>query len=248
MTRRTDFRKAITYTGQKIKGPVDVTLKIDGVRILYRDDRLVTRNNKVPPGLHKICTPAAIARLVAFRDAEIYTGDFHEVQGGLSRHDPEEGLIGPEHIYPLDCQGGLDERLFVSRLEELKKDDDRIPALLKVAVAQGFEGIVLRTADHWYRVKPEATADVRITGWFEQHDKYKNPKGQLGGFETNYGKVTAFTEEMRKKLWDNPDQYIGRMMTVKYKELYETGKFRFAVTFLHFRDDKEEESFDTKAI
>jgi ATP-dependent DNA ligase len=117
---------------------------------------------------------------------------------------------------------------------------------LEEAVKLGYEGLVLRTADRWYRVKPEATADVYITGWFEQLDVKKNPKGQLGGFDTNYGKVTAFSEEMRKKLWENPSQYIGQMMTVQYKERYHTGKFRYAVKFLHLRQDKNEETFDTE--
>ena len=85
-----------------------------------------------------------------------------------------------------------------------------------------------------------------ITGWFEQLDKHKEPKGQLGGFDTDYGKVTAFTDEMRQQLWDNPDQYIGRLIEVQYKELFDSGNFRYAVTFLRFRDDKDTESFDTK--
>ena len=33
------YMKAITYTGQKIKGPVDISYKIDGVRILYRNGK-----------------------------------------------------------------------------------------------------------------------------------------------------------------------------------------------------------------
>jgi len=65
-----------------------------------------------------------------------------------------------------------------------------------------------------------------------QLDKHKEPKGQLGGFDTDYGKVTAFTDEMRQQLWDNPDQYIGRLIEVQYKELFESGNFRYAVTFL----------------
>ena len=61
MTRRTDFQKAITYTGQKIKGQVDISYKIDGVRILYRDGKLVTRNNNEPPGLLKALSREAMA-------------------------------------------------------------------------------------------------------------------------------------------------------------------------------------------
>jgi hypothetical protein len=243
MTRRTDFQKAITYTGQKIKGPVDISYKIDGVRILYRDGKLVTRNNNEPPGLLKALTLQAAEKIKKYGDCEIYTGKFKDVQGPISRHDPETSSLTSLDVYPLDK---LDPRLYLTTVGYIEKDAQFIQDYLVKAVANGYEGLVLRTADKWYRVKPRATADVRITGYFEQVDKNKNPKGILGGFDTNYGKVTAFSDELRKLLWDNPEQYIGQLMEVRYKELYDTGSFRYAVTFLRFRTDKDEESFDTK--
>lgn len=242
MTRRTDFQKAITYTGQKIKGPVEISFKIDGVRLLYRDGITVTRNNNTPPGLMKACTGAALIKIAEHKDVELYTGKFKDVQGPISQHNPEPEIFDAEHIYPLV---DLDDRLWIARVPELGKDNQWIQELLADAVSRGFEGLVLRTEDKWYRVKPNATADVRITGYFEQVDKNKKPKGILGGFTTNYGKVTAFTEEARKEFWVNPEQYIGQLMEVEYKELYDTGSFRYAVKFIRFRHDKDEESFDT---
>jgi hypothetical protein len=244
MTRRTDFQKAITYTGQKIKGPVDISYKIDGVRLLYRDEGIVTRNNKQPPGLIRACTLEALQKIEAYGDCELYTGRFKDVQGPISQHHPDSDQFTEEHVYPLV---ELDERLFVARFEEgLEKDSLSIQSYLGDAIELGYEGLVLRTPDKWYRVKPKATADVRVTGFFEQLDKNKIPKDQLGGFTTKYGNVTAFTEELRQELWDNPEQHIGKLMEVEYKELYDTGSFRYAVKFIRFRDDKEEESFDTK--
>jgi hypothetical protein len=244
MTRRTDFQKAITYTGQKIKGPVEISYKIDGVRLLYREDELVTRNNKTPPGLQLACTWQALEKLRHNGDCELYTGKFKDVQGPISQHEPEPNQFTADHVYPLV---ELDERLFVARFEEgLEKDSPTVQSYLGDAIELGYEGLVLRTPDKWYRVKPKATADVRITGYFEQLDKHKVRKNQLGGFTTNYGNVTAFTEKLRQELWDNPEQHVGKLMEVEYKELYDTGSFRYAVKFIRFRDDKEEESFDTK--
>lgn len=247
MTRRTDFRKANTYTGQKIKGSVDIAYKIDGVRILYRNGEFVTRNDKVPPGLDAALTDAAKEKIKTFEDCEIYCGSFFESNSPLSRHDPEPNIIDHEEIYPLAfAEGGLhfDSRLLINRFNS--PSPELINDHLKEAVELGFEGLVLRTNNRWYRVKPSDTADVYITGWFEQKDKNKNPKRQLGGFDTAYGKVTAFSEEKRRELWENPEQYVGKMMTCTYKERYHTGKFRYAVTFNHFRTDKSEESFDTE--
>ena len=240
MARRTDFKKALTYTGQKLNGPIELSYKIDGVRILCRDGQLVTRNNKVPVGLIKACSVTAIRKLIHYGDCELYTGSFHDVQGPISQLEPEPNQFLACNVYPLV---DLDERLYIGTFDYVPREV--IDDYLACAVKLGYEGLVIRANGHWYRHKPHHTADVRITGYFEQKDKHGNLKGQLGGFTTAYGNVTAFTDEMRQLLWDNPEQYIDSLMEVEYKELYATGKFRYAVKFLNFRNDKEEESFDT---
>lgn len=250
MTRRKDFRAATTYTGQKIKGIVEISYKIDGVRLLRRDGQLVTRNNKVPPGLDIALTEAAKLKIALFGDCEVYTGSFVKSNSPMQQHEPEVNCLTDDMVYPLDFRdfmgnkNQLDQRLHVTTVCD--PDPAEIQIHLMVALDKGYEGLVLRTDERWYRVKPKHTADVFITGNFEQLDKNKVPKGQLGGFDTTYGKVTAFTDEMRQQLWDNPDQYTGRLMEVQYKELFDSGSFRYAVTFLRFRDDKDTESFDTK--
>ena len=251
MARRTDFRKATTYTGQKIKGSVEISYKIDGVRILHRDGIFVTRNNKIPPGLHIALSDQAKRKIEVFGDCEVYAGSFVESNSPMQLHEPEANCLTGDMVYPLDYidfrtdnEHSVDPRLIVATIDN--PTPEQVEEYLQSALDKGYEGLVLRNDERWYRVKPKATADVFITGWFEQLDKHKNPKDQLGGFDTAYGKVTAFTDEMRKKLWDNPDQYIGRLIEVQYKELFPSGNFRYAVTFLRFRDDKDTESFDTK--
>lgn len=250
MSDRSDFQAAKTYTGQKLTGLIDISYKIDGVRILHRDANFVTRNDNTPPGLHQACTEKAKNKIIQYGDCEIYRISFFDTNGPLSRHDPEKNCIIARHIYPLDFVVGetphyVDPRLFIETVEN--PDPTYIKYLLQQALDQGYEGLVLRKHGHWYRAKPEYTADVFITGWFEQMDTNKKPKGQLGGFNTNYGKVTAFTEKDRIRLWDDPEQYIGQLMNCQYKELYHTGKFRYCVKFLNIRTDKSVEAFDTKA-
>ena len=250
MGRRKDFQAATTYTGQRINKSCDISYKIDGVRVLYRDGEFVTRNDKIPPGLNGALTQGAKDKIELYKDCEVFKGSFFESNSPLSRHDPETDCITQEHIYPLDfvayeTSHYVDPRLYIETVTDPSRD--LIRGHLQKALDLGYEGLVLRIEGRWYRVKPEYTADVYITDWFEQLNTAKEPKGQLGGFDTKYGKVTAFTEEMRQQLWDNPQQYVGKMMTVQYKELYDTGSFRYCVKFLHFRDDKDEEAFDTKA-
>lgn len=249
MARRTDFRQAVTYTGQNINKPVTVSLKIDGVRILYRDGKFVTRNNKTPPGLDIALSEEAKDKIRLFKDCEVYAGSFVKSNSPMQSHNPEPGCLTEDMVYPLDYediftrnQHAVDPRLIIGHYPKLSKAFIR--GALAQAVQIGFEGLVLRTADRWYRVKPNRTADVFVTGYFEQYDKNNNPKNQLGGFTTAYGNVTAFTEEMRKILWDNPAQYIGSLIQVQYKELHPSGNFRYTVKFIRFRYDKDTESFD----
>jgi len=244
MTRRTDFRAATTYNGQRINKPCVISYKIDGCRVLYRDGKFVSRNDKPYPGLEIALTIGAKNRIKEFGDCEIYKRNFKTTSTLLKRHEPDPNSILATDIYPLDAGGTVDERLVIGAVMDPKPQD--IYDMMEDACAMGYEGLVIRTDTRWYRVKPHATADVYITGFFEQHDKAKKPKDQLGGFDTDYGKVTAFSDEMRKELWDNPSQYVGKMITVQYKELYHTGKFRYAVKFLNFRTDKDEVSFDTQ--
>ena len=251
MGRRTDFQSASTYKGQALKGVCHLSYKIDGVRVLVRNNNMVTRNDKIPPGLGTALSLAARQKVELYKDVEIFRGSFVESNSPMQLHYPEPGCILPEHVYPLDysepgMENQVDARLFIA--VEHNPTRDVIREALRSAIDSGYEGIVIRAENgKWYRVKPEYTADVYITGWFEQEDIYGSPKGQLGGFTTAYGKVTAFTEEKRIEFWNNPEQYVGRMMTVQYKELYPSGSFRYCVKFLHFRDDKEEEAFDTRA-
>jgi len=246
MTRRTDFQKATTYTGQNFKGAVDISYKIDGVRVLSRDSDLVTRNNKRPPGLINALTMEALLKIEHYGDVEIYMGNFAETTGTLHRHHPELDSINADMIYPLDQGEGrmYDQRLHIGLYSQ--PSPEQIEILLQQALRKGYEGLVLRANNRWYRVKPYYTADVRVTGYFEQLDKAKVPKGVLGGFDTDYGKVTAFTDEDRHDLWVNPAQHVGKMIEVVYRELYDSGNFRYCVKFSRFRQDKDEVSFDTK--
>lgn len=251
MARRTDFRKATTYTGQKIKGTVEITYKIDGVRVLNREG-FVTRNDKVPPGMDIALSDSAKNLIRVYGDCEVYAGSFVKSNSPMQQHEPTPNCLTADMVYPLDFEDfmgnkhQIDPRLHVAVVEN--PTPLMISVYLSQALAKGYEGLVLRTDTMWYRVKPAATADVLITGWFEQLDKHKNPKGILGGFETAYGNVTAFKADKRAELFVDPEQYVDRLIEVRYKELFPNGSFRYAVTFLRFRDDKDTESFDTKAI
>ena len=240
MAKRDDYRKAIAYTGQRIKGLAVISYKIDGCRVLFRGGKFVSRNNKPYPGLDIALTNVAKAKIRRYGDCEIFNGSFKATSGLLQQHSPEPNVIKASAIYSLVL---IDPRLIICKCND--PTSTYIQMQMEKALELGYEGIVVRTNIRWYKVKPIATADVRITGYFEQMDKHRQPKGILGGFTTNYGNVTAFYDSCRRNFWKDPASYVGRLMAVQYRERYASGNFRYCVTFMHFRDDKNTESFDT---
>lgn len=243
------YQKATSYYGQSIRGKTTISYKIDGCRVLYKDGKFISRAKKKYPGLDKALTGMAKEKIAHYKDCEIYIESFKITNSYLQRNNPPEDVIKDHHIYPLDFNFtgdkpmDVDPRLVVGVVNNPKPTE--VDKYLMEALSKRYEGIVLRTATNWYRVKPTKTADVRITGFFEQFDKHKNPKDVLGGFTTRYGRVTAFCNEDRVDMWVDPSIYIGKIMEVQFRELYDTGNFRYAVKFLRMRSDKDEESFDT---
>jgi len=117
MPRRTDFRKANSYTGQKINGVAEISYKIDGVRILERDFALITRNNLEPPGLELFLDQSAKDKIRAYGDCEIYKHgkNFHYISGNLNSFSPPPGAITANEVYPLDYKEGNAEHCYRSR-------------------------------------------------------------------------------------------------------------------------------------
>ena len=141
-------------------------------------------------------------------------------------------IIHPQHMYGLDQ---LDERLRWDTLTNPTTTD--ILAQLQHANDRGHEGIVLRQADRWIKVKPEETHDVIITGYAEGEGKHL---GRLGYVVTDRGNVGAgLTEKEREILWAEAEagRLVGQIIEVSCMQFTPMGQFRHPV-FVRMRPDK----------
>ena len=128
---------------------------------------------------------------------------------------------------------------------------------LDYAVENDWEGLVVnrevpyRRARHngCLKVKRFYTVDLRITAIEEGQNRLAGTMGALvvdyKGNELRVG--SGFDDATRAKVWENRDDYIGRIIEVKYKEKSEDKKtglesLQFP-TFVRFRDDKNEVSY-----
>ena len=136
-------------------------------------------------------------------------------------------------------------------------DKAGIPAWSDYATAQGFEGVMLNDPNAKYetkrtkgllKVKKMHTADLLVVG-FEEAIDGKNRGGlkslivQLDEDNT-FNVSSGLTEEQREHIWNNQDQYLGKIIEIKFFE-ETTNKnggrsLRFPVV-LGFRDDKTAE-------
>ena len=130
------------------------------------------------------------------------------------------------------------------------------------ATEHNWEGVMLNDPDAHYetkrhkgllKVKKMHTADLMIIG-FEEAIDGKNRGGlkslivQLDD-ENTVNVASGLTEEQRIDIWANKDQYLGRIIEVKYFEETTNQKggrsLRFPVV-LRFRDDKTIEDINVE--
>ena len=128
---------------------------------------------------------------------------------------------------------------------------------LDYAVRHDWEGLVVNRQVPYRRtrhngclkVKRFYTVDLRITAIEEGQNRLAGTMGALvvdyKGNELRIG--SGFDDATRAAVWANPDDYIGKIVECKYKEVTmdkKTGleSLQFP-TFVRFRDDKNEVSY-----
>lgn len=136
-------------------------------------------------------------------------------------------------------------------------DQSVIPKWLDYAVEHDWEGLMLNTDVPYRRarhngclkIKRFYTVDLRITAIEEGQNRLAGTMGALvvdyKGNELRVG--SGFDDVTRAAVWANPDNYIGKIVECKYKEVTmdkKTGleSLQFP-TFVRFRNDKNEVSY-----
>lgn len=135
-------------------------------------------------------------------------------------------------------------------------DHSKIDEILKKVDGEGLEGIMI-LRDVPYKCKRHngilkgkmfKEGDFKIVGFNEGEKSFRGTLGSLiVEFKGNTVGVNGFTDEMRREFWDNQDKYIGKIITVKYKEESkdkETGlpSLQFP-NFVCLRPDKTEPNY-----
>lgn len=222
------------WNGKALKGEWLFTLKIDGWQA--RNNTIfssIVASNFVSKGLNRLNNLPNIL-IKDCEIAEIFCGTWNNTQSILSASKSKRRQVKRSEIYPL--YPNIDPRLVIGTFTD--PDARLIKLAFEQAVAEEYEGLVLRQGDNFIKVKPTYSEDVKITGWTEGKGKFK---GMLGKFHTEHGDVgTGFTTAQREMYW----KYIkydkihdGTMIEVEAMSKSSKGILRHP-RFVRIRNDK----------
>jgi len=252
---------AKTYNGEMPYEGMFISLKLDGLRAIFKGGQLYTRNGHVIQGVQHITRELSPDRSY---DGELLIPNLHfqESSGKLRSFSACPDAV--YHIFDLpEDNGRFEGRLAEMRHQEyayaghphirfvrhsLVKDTEAIQRNFAKAIAAGYEGLVIKTVDHFYQTKRSSdwlklklvqSEDLPIIGFFEGEGKYV---GSLGGIIVDRDGVPVkvgggFSDDLRHEIWDNQDRYLGLIVEVLYHEVTPDGSLRHP-RFKHFRSDK----------
>jgi len=204
------------WNGQALKDEWLVTIKLDGVCAIVKDDVALSRANK--PLLH--------LEHLADGIYEIFLGSWEETVSRIRTH--EGPPIPKKYVYCLDPP---DKRLHIKVLDN--PEPLVIRSYLAKALKDGHEGLVLHGPEgKLLKVKPIETYDIPVLGVIKGKGKHL---GKLGALMTEKGNVgTGFTDVEREELlYTRP----GTVIEVEAMGLTPKGRFRHP-RFKRVRFDK----------
>lgn len=249
------------YDNKGINASVYMSLKLDGLRAIFKEGILYTRNGHKIYGVGHITSELSSLGSKTIFDGELMIPGMHfqESSGLIRSHNKCPDAI--YHIFDAQIEDQpFSERYdFISNLSLppstklvrhiLTRDEDKIFRTYDKAIEQGYEGLVLKTPNHkyqmkrsgdWQKLKEVLSLDLTITGIFEGQGKYE---GSLGGvIVDNKGVLVkvggGFSDALRDKIWTRPIDYIGKVAEVLYHEQTPDGSLRHP-RLKCFRVDKD---------
>jgi len=147
------------------------------------------------------------------------------------------------------CDVKIAKTKYVNNINEAKE-------FYKNIVSQGGEGAVLKNIDNKFKngtatdnikMKEEAVSEFRITGFQEGKGRFVGTLGALEVISEDgevITKVSGFTDEIRDKIWNDRENLINTIISVKYNGVSKArGNDKYSLmfpVFEDFRPDKEQ--------
>jgi len=138
--------------------------------------------------------------------------------------------------------------LKLTRRSYVSANLDTIQRMHDAYVDQGYEGAMIKDIDAIYKFgrgwevmkyKAFHDVDLEIQQLLEGTGKHSGKLGSVvvcfKGVDVQVG--SGFSDELREKIWQNKELFVGRMIEARYQEITPDGSLRFP-TFVCFRNDR----------
>lgn len=243
----------------RVKYPCISTVKLDGIRAIYRDGVFYTRNGKVLHGLEALAGRLSGAPVL---DGELVCPgmDFQTSSGSLrSFADTPTAQFNiidlPEHPSRNLLTRLAEARRWVELLVDIVPwrhvcRMEEIEQHYQACLDAGYEGVVVKPMEYeyankrsfdWMKLKAINTVDARIVDIFTGTGKYASSAGgvivALPDTEVMVRVGSGFSDQQRDEIYAAPDEYIGRTIEIKYHEITPDGSLRHP-RFYRWRNDK----------
>ena len=236
----------------KVQLPCYVSTKIDGVRFVLRNGKLLSRTGKP-------FRNAALQRLAPQTtdnlEGELFFRSCRETTAIVNSKEHEDTSRLSWHIFDVAEKGltWLERQQYLSELGYYLVPQTRVESLGQLvslenqAFVDGQEGIVIRDPDAYYgdgywRYKRFKDGDMVVTGLIQGLDKNKQPKLEVGAIVGTcelFGEIKVgpgnLTKKAKEHYWKYPADLIGMTIKYKYMPYGVKDKPRFP-TFSHVRE------------
>lgn len=255
--------KTISRQGKEMKGFQHIIQEIEqlGLQNMYINGELVYKNTEVLSNSDSFQKSVSIIN----NDDESKENIIYEIYEVLTNEEFEQGISNLTFKERLNNLLTLKEKIVDLKLQSLKivtyfyngVDISQIEKWLKYTDMHDMEGCMLNKDTLWQnkrnngilKIKSFKSSDILCTNVAEGSGKYKNMLGNIicnyKGFELGVG--SGFTDEQRQYYWDNPNEIIGKIVQIKYKEETKNKDGDISVqfpTFVTVRNDKQEENYE----
>lgn len=184
-----------------------------------------TGHNKETPESHVATTGILVSKIDKSIDTQKKTGPIRAVLIDVLHPPMETYREKLLHMKKLEKHFGNSDIFFV---DDPVIGHKAIESKIAETRSQGREGMIvasLDTPEHKnprIKVKHFYTFNVRVSRVIQEYDIAGKPKPSMGALEITdaTGRVvgavgTGFTKAMRKEIWDNPKEWIGKLIQIK---------------------------------